>query len=38
MYYFGAAQELDASNMNSKDKLKTFLDQQLAMLNAGMIK
>lgn len=37
-YYFGGAWELDASNMNSTDKLKTFLDQQLAMLNAGLIK
>jgi len=37
-YYFGGAWELDASNMNTSDKFQTFLNQQLALLNAGLIK
>ncbi len=36
-YYFGGAWELDASNMDSKEKFETFLNHQLAMLNAGLI-
>ena len=37
-YYFGGAWELDSSKMDSIDKLKNFLDQQLGLLNAGLIK
>ncbi|PTN09938.1 DUF4861 family protein [Mangrovibacterium marinum] len=36
-YYFGGAWELDSSKMDSIDKLKNLLDQQLALLNAGLI-
>lgn len=36
-YYFGGAWELDSSKTDSKEKLLAFLNQQLALLNAGMI-
>jgi hypothetical protein len=37
-YYFGGIWELDSSKMDSINQLKNFLDQQLGLLNAGLIK
>lgn len=36
-YYFGGAWELDSSKMDSIEKFESFLNHQLAMLNAGLL-
>lgn len=36
-YYFGGVWELDASKIDSKEKFVDFLNQQLGLLNAGLI-
>ncbi|MFV0290890.1 MAG: DUF4861 family protein [Mangrovibacterium sp.] len=37
-YYFGAQWTLDASGIKTTEQLKAYADQQVALLNAGLIK